>query len=130
MRRLTLALFLATPAWAETPLDADAFEALVQGKTLSFAVGASPYGTEYYAPNRRVIWAFTDGECTTGEWYEVNSPSGPTICFEYETSTEPQCWQVFEEDGKIRAEFMNTPGTTVLYQAVETEPLVCGGVGT
>ena len=118
---------------AETPLDGDAFEALVTGKTLTFSTAAGPYGVEYYAPNRRVVWSFVGGDCQNGEWYEAEGEMGPEICFIYETGEAdpiPQCWQVFEVDGKIRADFMNTPGTTVLYEAVETEPLVCGGLGT
>lgn len=122
--------FWALPAAAETPLDGATFEALVEGKTLSFAAGLDPYGTEYYAPNRKVIWAFTGGDCVNGEWYEAPSDSGPMICFDYENSDIPQCWQVFSEDGLLRADYMNTPGTSVLYQARESEPLVCGGLGT
>ena len=130
MKTLFPLLLIASPAFSETPMDGDEFEALVTGKTLTFSAGVSAYGTEYYAPNRRVIWAFSDGACVTGEWYEEVTDTGPNICFVYENSTEPQCWQVFDVDGKIRADFMNTPGTTVLYEAVETEPLICGGVGT
>lgn len=121
---------LASPAAAETPLSGDAFEALVTGKTLTFSAGNAPYGVEYYAPGRRVVWAFTQGDCINGEWYDVDTPTGPNICFVYENNPEPKCWQVFEEGGQIRADFMNVPGTTVLYQAVEAEPLVCGGLGT
>lgn len=129
--RLILALLItASPAIAETPLDGDGFEALVEGKTLTFSVGQDPYGVEYYAPNRRVIWSFVGGECVNGEWYEVTTQAGPNICFVYENNDEPQCWQVFDVNGKIRADFMNSPGTTVLYEAVEAEPLICGGVGT
>ena len=130
MRYLIFSMLLACPALAETPLDGPAFEDLVEGKTLTFSVGTAPYGVEYYAPNRQVIWSFQGGECITGEWYEVAGETGPNICFIYENSDTPQCWQVFEVNGKIRADFMNTPGTTVLYEAIESEPLICGGVGT
>jgi hypothetical protein len=129
MRLVTAFLLFASPAYAETPLTGDEFEALVTGKTLTFSTGVSPYGVEYYAPNRQVIWSFTDGDCVRGEWFEDPSESGPNICFIYEKNPDPQCWQVFEDQGQIRADFMNTPGTTVLYQAVESEPLICGGVG-
>ena len=107
----------------------DEFEAFVQGKTLTFATDIAPYGVEYYAPNRRVIWSFQGGECINGEWYEKPSDTGPNICFIYENELEPQCWQVFDDGGKLRADFMNTPGTTILYEAVESEPLICGGAG-
>ncbi|WP_296418482.1 hypothetical protein [Pseudooctadecabacter sp.] len=130
MRVFAVLMACAGPALADVPLTGDAFEALVEGKTLSFSVGDVPYGTEYYAPGRRVIWSFIDGTCQSGEWYETAGDSGPQICFTYETSADPQCWQVFEVGGRLRADFMNAPGTTVLYEATEAEPLVCGGVGT
>jgi len=126
---IALAILITNTASADTPLDGDAFEALVTGKTLTFSTASGPYGVEYYAPNRRVVWSFVGGDCQNGEWYEADGPQGPEICFTYENDPTPQCWQVFDVDGKIRADFMNTPGTTVLYEAVEAEPLVCGGVG-
>lgn len=129
MRAFILSLLMTTPALAETPMTGDEFEALVEGKTLTFSTGVSPYGVEYYAPNRRVVWSFRGGDCVNGEWFEEITDSGASICFIYENNVEPQCWQVFDVDGKIRADFMNTPGTTVLYEAVETEPLICGGLG-
>lgn len=129
MRYVIPFLMCACPAVAQEALTGDAFEALVEGKTLTFSIGQDPYGVEYYAPNRQVIWSFRGGDCQRGEWYEDTSDAGPMICFTYETSPDPQCWQVFDVDGKIRADFMNTPGTTVLYEATEAEPLICGGVG-
>lgn len=135
MRKLFLSILgvtscIAGVSFAETPLSGDEFEALVEGKTLTFSAQSGPYGVEYYAPNRRVIWSVVNGDCVSGEWYEQASSTGPNICFEYENMDEAQCWQVFEQDGKVRADFMNTPGTTVLYEAEESEPLVCGGVGS
>ncbi len=65
MRSLILSILLVGPALAETPLDRAAFETLVEGKTLTFSVGTSPYGVEYYAPNRQVIWSFQGNECIT-----------------------------------------------------------------
>jgi hypothetical protein len=124
--RLTLAFVcLATPLWADTPLTADQFEAYVMGKTLTFGGrGQDPYGAEQYMPGRRVIWTFLDEDCSEGEWY----PQGPSICFIYDFDLTAQCWQFFDEPGGLRAEFMNDPGTSVLYQAREsTEPLACPG---
>ena len=130
MRILFFTALLAAPAWAETPMTGDEFQALVEGKTLTFAADSTPYGIEYYAPDRRVIWSAAEGECITGEWFEETTPTGPNICFVYEGNPEAQCWQVFDVDGKIRPDLMHRPGTTVLYEAIESEPLICGGVGT
>jgi hypothetical protein len=130
MRHLIAALFLTSPALAETPMTGAEFETFVTGKTLTFAIGSEPYGVEYYAPDRRVIWSFSEGECVNGTWYDVATNTGTNICFVYENDPDPQCWQVFDVGGKLRADFMNRPGTTVLYEAYEADPLVCGGVGT
>lgn len=130
MRYILALLLLTTPALADTPLSGDAFEDLVQGKTLTFSNGVAPYGVEYYGPDRRVIWSFIGGDCVNGKWYEATGTGGPNICFIYENDPTPKCWQVFDENGKIRANVVGAPGATVLYEAVEAEPLVCGGVGT
>lgn len=129
MRYFLIFLFLANAAVADSPLSGDEFEALVTGKTLTFAVGETAYGSEYYAPNRQVIWAFVGGDCKNGEWYEAQTNTGPAICFEYEDENTPKCWQVYHEDGQIRADYLNTPGTAALFETTETEPLVCGGAG-
>jgi len=125
---LILTLF-ALPVMAETPLTGDAFEDLVEGKTLTFSNGLAPYGVEYYAPNRRVIWSFVGGECVNGEWYEEVRETGPTICFVYENESGPKCWEVFNINGQIRADFVGATSTTILFEAQESEPLICGGVG-
>lgn len=130
MKHILIAMTLASPLAAETPMTADEFEAFVLGKTLTFATtGNQPYGVEYYAPNRQVIWSFVGEECVRGEWYDVATETGTNICFEYENSTETQCWQMFNIDGQLRADFMNRPGTTILFETQESEPLICGGVG-
>lgn len=126
----TLAASVAAPTWADTPIDGDAFEALVTGKTLTYSNATGPYGIEYYAPNRQVIWSFIGRECETGAWYEDTTPDGPSICFTYESEPEPQCWLVYDIDGQIRADFVGRTGGSLLYQLEQSEPLVCGGVGT
>jgi len=134
MRFLIFLSVCATQLAAETPLNGQAFDALVTGKTLTFSAGQAPYGVEYYAPNQRVIWSFVNGDCVNGVWYEKPSDTGPQICFEYENNDVPQCWQIFEDEVGLRAQFMtrdgDAPAPTVLYQAKESEPLICAGVGT
>lgn len=130
MRLALILALIAAPALADGPMTGAEFEDFVEGKTLTFSSGLVPYGIEYYAPNRRVIWSPVGGDCVMGEWYEDRIETGPSICFIYENRTEAQCWQVFDVDGQIRADYMNEPGTTVLYEAKVSEPLVCGGVGT
>lgn len=130
MIRIALLACLATPiagpACAETPMTGAQFEAYVQGKTLSFDAGDGPYGVEAYHPGRRVTWAFIGDECHAGIWYE----QGANICFTYDFDPIPQCWQFFAAPGGLRAEFVNEPDTTVLYEALDDATgLICPGVG-
>lgn len=127
MRLLTLALVAAAlPAFAEEPMTADAFEAYVQGRTLTFGNAAGPYGLEHYHAGRRVTWAFIGQECQAGEWY----PDGDAICFVYVDEPDPQCWRFYESDRGLRAEFVSDPDSSVLYEVLDSEEsLVCPGVG-
>ena len=116
----------AADADAETPMTGAEFEAYVQGKTLTFGTIGAPYGLEAYHAGRRVTWAFIGQECQAGIWYE----DGANICFTYDFDPDPQCWQFFDEPGGLRALFINDPGTTVLYEAVDAKDrLICPGVG-
>lgn len=124
---LVLLAFLATPLSAQTPMTAEEFDRYTQGKTLTFGtLGDEAYGVEQYLSNKRVIWSFLDGNCQYGEWYQ----DGANICFTYDFDPTPQCWQFFAEGSGLRAIFMNTPNTSVLYEALDdAEPLICDGVG-
>lgn len=121
---LTLTL-AATPALAQTPLSAEAFDQFTQGKTLYYFRQGQAYGVEQYLPNRRVIWSFLDGQCQYGTWYQ----SGPQICFEYEENPNgPQCWQFFLEDGQLRAVFEDGSTGDTPYVADEApEDMLCFG---
>ncbi len=123
-------LCLATPVLAESPMSAAEFDAYATGRTLTFSTQNGPYGVERYLPGRRVIWSFLDGECDEGTWYEDNIADGPAICFAYDFDPEPQCWAMFLEGDRLRAEFLNRPGTSILYEALEgDEALICGDFG-
>lgn len=127
--RILFFLFLPCAALADTPLSGAEFDAFVSGRTLTYSANGIPYGVEYYAPSQRVIWSVLDGTCEYGKWYEASSPTGPQICFVYEDDPEPNCWQIFMEGNRMRADFMNQPDSTVLYMLDETEPLICDGAG-
>ena len=112
------------PAAAE-PLSGTAFDALTRGRTLTYAIGGTPYGVEQYLPGRRVIWAFLGEPCRFGVWDE---PEPGTICFVYDHDPGPQCWQFFEDGGRLRAQFMGDPAGTDLVQVVESDkPMQCPG---
>jgi len=132
MRALLFLLCLATPALAQDPVTAEEFEALVEGRTLTYgAQGQPPYGIEHYFANRRVIWAFLGSdECLEGTWRAEGPPESPAICFEYEDDIEPQCWRFTHEGDGLRAEFLGEGGGLTLYELAEDDGgLVCGGVG-
>lgn len=129
MRRLiaqivTASALLALPALAGEPLDAAAFEARTEGKTILFSVGGETYGGEEYLPGHRVRWSFLDGRCKDGRWYE----EAGQICFVYEDTQEPHCWRFYDEGGQLVAEFAEDPEGTRFYATSESEePLYCMG---
>lgn len=124
--RLVLSIFLAAaPAFAaERPVSPSEFEALVEGQTLSYSTGGAEYGAEQYLSNRRVRWAFLNGECQEGEWYV----QGEQVCFVYEGVETPQCWRFYMRNGRLMARYENDPFATELYETGRREePLICPG---
>lgn len=126
MKHALFLIFLAQSAAAETPMTGEEFDAYVTGRTLTFSTDSGPYGVERYLPGRRVLWSFLDGECEEGEWYSEEG----AICFVYGFEPEPQCWAMYLEGDTLRAEFLNNPSTSVLYEALEgQEQMICGNFG-
>ncbi|MGB7319681.1 MAG: hypothetical protein WBC85_17105 [Planktotalea sp.] len=114
---------LAAPLGA-APMDASAFEAYTNGRTLYFSEGGAAYGAERYLPNRKVEWSFLDGRCKTGEWY----PDNGAICFVYEDRPDPQCWHFEKTARGLKATFLGSDQSTELYEAQQTdEPMYCMG---
>ncbi|MES2914754.1 MAG: hypothetical protein V4753_06510 [Pseudomonadota bacterium] len=125
MRVLILSLILAsTQAHAQTPLNADEFDAATVGETLTYDYGGGVFGTEEYLEDRRVRWAFEGELCIYGVWYQ----KGDQICFEYENDPSPACWQYFLEDGKIRGIYMGAGGGwEIIESSRDGGPLPCAG---
>lgn len=106
MRAAALAALLAaTAARAQDTLGADKFEALVEGRSLAWAIeGQTAHGIERYYPDRRVTWFFVDAQaCLEGRWSVRGPKDDPAICFVYEDSPEQQCFRVWREDGALVA---------------------------
>jgi hypothetical protein len=121
---LAATMLAATLARAETPLDAEAFDATVTGRTLIYGTEAGPYGIEEYLPGRRVRWSFLDGECVEGHWY----PQDDAICFAYEGRATPECWRFFRDDGRLGARPTGDPKSAPLYVIADSPaPMVCRG---
>lgn len=126
MRRLLLfTLLLARPAIAaDVPLSPSEFEALVTGHTLSYSSRSQVYGVEEYFDGRRVRWAFGDGQCIEGTWYDA----GDQVCFVYEGFDTPQCWSFFLRNDSLVAKYHNDPGLEPLHETKrQKEPLFCPG---
>jgi len=96
-----LALLLAAtavPALAQEALRGDIFEALVQGRTLTYGTpGQPPRGYERYYSDRRVTWAEPDGTCLEGHWY----PKEEQICFAYDGEPSPYCFLYYRDGASI-----------------------------
>ncbi len=121
---LLIALLMSSPLAAQTLMDADAFEAYSQGKTLYFGYDGTTYGAEEYLPNHRVRWSFLEGQCKEGNWYQ----DGELICFVYEDDPEPQCWSFYQSDDGLVAQFENDPDLSTLFEVRQSnEPMVCLG---
>lgn len=124
MLKHLLFLLLATPLAAQSPMDADAFEAYAQGKTLYFGYDGTLYGAEEYLPNRRVRWSVLDGQCQDGHWYQDDQ----LICFVYQGEPDPQCWSFYQKGGGLMAQFENDPDLTTLFEIEPSDtPMVCLG---
>jgi len=116
MRALVLATFLACPALADTPITAEAFEAHVTGKTLTYQQFDYVFGVEEYLPDRKVRWSTAPNECLYGSWY----PQDDAICFVYEYDPTPACWTFWLQDGGL-------PGEELHEVDASTQGLPCPG---
>lgn len=120
---LVLALW-PTLAQAESPITADAFEAHVTGKTLTYSQIDTIFGIEEYLPGRKVRWSVAPGECQYGIWY----PSGANICFVYEYDPSPACWTFWLRDGALVAHLAGSAPVLELHEVeASPTPLPCPG---
>ena len=119
-----------SPAFAQDPMTATEFDAYTNGKTLYFNNQGKTYGAERYFGKRRVEWSFLDGECQQGRWFEAGKNF---ICFIYNDTVDPQCWQFFKTPDGLRAQFKGDAGDTeedMLYEAQpNATPMQCHGPG-
>jgi hypothetical protein len=123
LRLLTL-LLAASPACAEPPLTAEAFDALTLGRTMTWAEYGQVYGVEQYLEGRRVRWTVLGDDCRAGHWYS----SGEMICFQYEDDPAPDCWTITPGPKGMIARYAGTsPDTEPVVVQETTEPMACFG---
>ena len=116
----------APPSAPETgpPLSAEAFDARTVGRTITYSSAGLPYGVEQYLPGRRVLWAFAEGECKEGTWFQAEE----LICFDYEDENGLQCWTFFDTADGLIARFEGRTDQAPLVSLTESpEPLACQG---
>lgn len=124
MRLILALLFASTPALADGPLDAEAFDALTQGRTMTWSEFGSVYGIEEYLEGRRVRWQAMGDDCKLGHWY----PEGDAICFRYEDDPAPDCWIVTQSGTGLLARYLTTsPETDPVVVEDAAAPLSCLG---
>lgn len=127
MRSLPLILatvLLAFPAQAEPLLDAETFDRMTQGRTMTWSEFGAVYGVEHYLPGRRVQWSVVGDDCKTGHWYA----EGPAICFQYENEPEPDCWEITATATGFAARYTsNPPDAAPVIVEDSASPLACLG---
>lgn len=122
-------LLLALPLSAAAqdlgaPMDAAQFDARTLGKTITYSAGGVPYGIEQYRPGRKVVWAFAEGDCREGDWFQ----QGAQICFDYHDETPLQCWTFHDSPAGLVARFEGRSDDEPLVSLKEsTVPLNCPG---
>lgn len=130
MRLVSFLLALLLPtlgAQADTPITAEAFDAYTRGKTITYGFNGTAQGGEQYLEGRRVYWSLLDGRCKEGRWYEDTETPGQ-ICFVYEDSTTPSCWQISLTPDGIKARLAHDPDGAPLMEIEQSnEPLLCLG---
>lgn len=126
-RALCLALALSPlPLAAQDlgpPLSAAQFDALTRGKTITYSSGGVTYGIEQYRPGQKVVWAFAEGDCQEGDWYQ----DGAQICFDYhEPEVGLQCWTFHLRGSDLVAWFEGRQeGEPLVSLKESTVPLNC-----
>ena len=123
-----LCLLLATPAIAQdapgAPMTAEEFDARTLGKTITYSAGGTPYGIEEYRPGHKVVWAFAEGDCREGDWFQ----QGDQICFDYHDDTPLQCWTFHDSPEGLVARFEGRDdGEPLISLKESTTSLNCPG---
>ncbi len=126
LRLIVFLMFTSTAAQSQSAMSGEEFDTYTLGNTLTFMENGQAYGIEQYLPGRQVTWAFDNGDCQKGHWFE---PEAGMICFVYLGSDAgQQCWNFFRTDTGLRAKFIGATNGRELYEAQRSRlPLLCLG---
>lgn len=122
-RALAAALLLAAPAFAETPMTAEEFDAWSLGKTLNYATYGTLYGSEMHLPGRRTRDADLGQPCHDGRWVA----RGDEICFSYDADPTLHCWRFWRRGDGLLALPSGSPDATPSDVTIAKTPLACPG---
>jgi hypothetical protein len=112
----------AVLAQTDPPLSADAFEALVEGKTMDTHDSGGLYGVETFLPGRRAIWRDAN-QCLEGTW----RPEGEMICFDYIGDPTPHCWTYHDRGGWLMGWYQGDRGTDPILLYPSKDFVTCEG---
>jgi hypothetical protein len=116
---------MAAPALAQDQLSPNGFLDLAVGRTLSFSNVQTGrlVGEEQFLRRDLSVWTNETGRCTYGR-IEVR---GPSICFLYEDSPNPEnCWIPFSDEGTLLVLSQNSREVQKISDISE-EPIMCEG---
>jgi hypothetical protein len=125
MRALLALCLVAAPALAEEidpPLTAEAFEAIVEGKTWDTYDQFGIYGVETFLPGRRAIWRDAE-DCKEGTWRQ----EGPLICFDYQGDPSPHCWTYHDRGGWMMAWYKGNRADEPIMLQPSDDYVTCEG---
>lgn len=120
-------LLLAAPALAgETQMTPEDFEAWSTGKTLTYSVSGSLWGSEAHLSGRETLNETDDGTCEPGRWFA----DGDDICFAYQTAPGPYCWRFLRDGDQVLAVYADDDTSPRFVVTASDAPLSCSpGVG-
>lgn len=110
------------PAPPDPPLGAEAFERLVEGKTMNTHDGTGIYGVETFLPGRRAIWR-DDAQCLEGTW----RAEGAMICFDYEGDPQPYCWTYHDQGDFLMGWYEGDRSTDPILLYPAKDVVTCDG---
>jgi hypothetical protein len=114
-------ILFACPALAETPMTAAEFEAWSTGKTLTYSISGSLWGSEAHQAGRSTMNETDDGTCEPGRWF----PRGDDICFAYQTAPGPYCWRFLRDGDQVLAHDADDDTSPLFSVTVSDAPLSC-----